>query len=78
MPSSGSKDCERAVIFVTKQGLKVEAAITTAIETTDSIINHILFLVVKGAPHGEIVKESQYIKNDFIDLLGENVWIIKL
>jgi hypothetical protein len=44
-----------------KQGETAEAVISSMIETINSIINLSLFLVVKGSPQAEMVKESDIL-----------------
>jgi hypothetical protein len=44
-----------------KQGGTAEAAISGVIETINSMINRSLFLIAKGSPQGEMVKESNIL-----------------
>ncbi len=44
-----------------KEGGKAKATISSVIKTIDNTINRSLFLVAKGSPQGEIVKESDVL-----------------
>jgi hypothetical protein len=52
---------EEILIIAIKQGGTIEAAINSVIRTIDNMINRSFFLVAKGSPQGEMVKESDIL-----------------
>ncbi len=48
-------------IVAIKQGGTDKGVISDVIETVNSIVNYSLFLLAKGSPQGEMVKESDIL-----------------